>query len=103
MPPTAPAIASLDKTAAASIGATLLLCALLGGCASLRAGADDPARVTQSINLSGFPPEYKRGFSAGCEDAGNASGRSARRPKGAGSFAQGWRDGLSYCRPQRPR
>jgi hypothetical protein len=105
MPSSAPAIASHGKIAAARTGASLLLCALLGGCAaaSLRAGADDPARVTQSINLSGFPPEYKRGFSAGCKDAGNASGRSARRPKGDGPFAQGWRDGLSYCRPQKPR
>ena len=83
----------------------LLLCAGLAGCASptLRAGADDPARVTNSINLSGFPPEYKRGFSAGCERAKDASGRPAQRPKGDASFVQGWQDGADYCRPGKPR
>lgn len=84
----------------------LLLSALLGGCASqslLRVGADDPAHVTDSINLSGFPPEYKRGFAAGCEKAKDASGRSAERPKGDASFAQGWQDGVDYCRSRKPR
>jgi len=87
----------------ALIGTTLLLCALFGGCASppLRAGADNPARVTNSINLSGFSPEYKRGFSAGCENV--RSGRVAQREKGDAAFARGWRDGRSYCSPKPAR
>jgi hypothetical protein len=74
------------------IAALLLLSAILGGCASrsLRVGADDPAHVTNSINLSGFPPEYKRGFGAGCENAKDA-------------FVQGWQDGVDYCRSHKPR
>lgn len=85
------------------IAVLLLLPVLFWGCASppLRAGTDDPARVTDSINLSGFPPEYKRGFSAGCKKARDASGRAAQRPKGEASFVQGWQDGLDYCRPRR--
>lgn len=85
------------------IAVSLLLVASLAGCASpgLRAGADDPAHVTSSINLSGFPPEYKRGFGAGCEAARDA--RAAQRPKGDASFVQGWRDGVDYCSPRRPR
>jgi hypothetical protein len=84
------------------IPSTLLIFALLSGCAqpALRTGADDPAQVTQSINLAGFPPEYKRGFKAGCE---HAYDRASIRPKGAGSFMQGWQDGLEYCSPRKPR
>lgn len=84
---------------------SLLLYAVLNGCASpnLRAGADDPAHVTTSINLSGFPPEYKRGFGVGCESAKDAGGRLPQRPKGDPSFVQGWQDGLDYCRPRKSR
>lgn len=82
----------------------LLLPALLAGCVSsaLRAGADNPAQVTNSVNLSGFPSEYKRGFTAGCENAKDASSRATPRPKGDASFAQGWQDGFDYCRPRKP-
>jgi hypothetical protein len=87
------------------IAALLLLSTLIGGCAppSLRPGADDPAHVTDSINLSGFPPEYKRGFAAGCENAKDASARPSQRPKGDASFVQGWEDGADYCRSRKPR
>jgi hypothetical protein len=87
------------------IAVSLLLSAVLVGCASqpLRVGADDPAHVTDSINLSGFPPEYKRGFAAGCEKAKDAPGRAATRPKGEASFVQGWQDGVDYCRSRKPR
>jgi hypothetical protein len=65
--------------------------------------ADDPARVTKSINLSGFPPEYKRGFAVGCENTTDVSGRPAPRPKGDASFVLGWQDGVDYCRSRKPR
>jgi len=98
-------IALRKKVAAVNILVLLLLSAVVAGCASpaLRAGADNPAQVTNSINLSGFPPEYKRGFTAGCESAKDAAARSPLRPKGDGSFVQGWQDGLDYCRPRKPR
>ena len=85
--------------------AALLLLAALPACAPryLRAGADDPAQVTESINLSGFPPEYKRGFTGGCESAKNVFGRSAQRPKGDAPYVQGWQDGLDYCSSRKPR
>lgn len=83
----------------------LVLFTGLAGCASrsLRAGADDPAQATNSINLSGFPPEYKRGFAAGCDYAKDASGSFAQRPKGDAAFVQGWQDGIDYCRPRKAR
>jgi len=81
---------------------SLLIVVVLCGCAqpALRAGADRPAQVTQSVNLAGFPPEYKRGFTAGCESAHD---RTSNRPNGDDSFAQGWHDGLAYCSPRKPR
>lgn len=99
------AIASRETVAAVRIAVLLLLVAVLSACAprSLRSGADDPAQVTKSINLSGFPPEYKRGFAIGCESANNVFGRSAQRPKGDAPYVQGWQDGLDYCSPRKPR
>jgi hypothetical protein len=89
----------------ASLNAALLLLTLLAGCApqSLRPGAEDPAQVTRSINLSGFPPEYKRGFGAGCADAKSASGRAPQRPKAEPAYVRGWVDGVHYCSPRAPR
>jgi hypothetical protein len=74
--------------------ASLLILILLCGCAqpALRTGAGHPAQVTQSINLSGFPPEYKRGYTTGCESAHDSA---SIRPKGTESFAQGWQDGVA--------
>lgn len=83
----------------------LLFSALFTGCTSQspRVGAGDPAHVTSSINLSGFPPEYKRGFASGCDSAKEAPSRSAPHPKGEASFVQGWLDGVDYCRLRKPR
>jgi len=102
MPWSKRAVAS-KKAAVATIAATQLV-ALLAGCtlSSQRAGADDQARVTNSVNLLGFSPEYKRGFTAGCENAKVAAVLSARRPKGDAPFVQGWQDGLDYCRSRKP-
>ncbi len=80
-----------------------LLLIVAGGCASerdLRPGAQNPRTVTDSINLSGFPPEFRRGFSDGCSTA-RASG-SAKRPPSEGQYAVGWQDGYDYCKPKKP-
>lgn len=81
----------------------VLVLLLVAGCAAqepLRPGADRPATVTSSINLSGYPPEFRRGFGDGCAAAraNDASGR----PKGDGQYAVGWSDGFDYCRPKKP-
>jgi hypothetical protein len=79
--------------------------AVAAGCATVsvpeepvRPGARDPGTVTDAINLSGYPPEFRNGFREGC-----AAGRSGSgvRPKGDGQFAVGWNDGFSYCKPKR--
>jgi hypothetical protein len=105
MPGSALSIILNNEISAVRIAVSSLLFACVAGCASpaLRAGADDPAHVTSSINLSGFPPEYKRGFAAGCENARTASGHPGQGPKTNASFAQGWQDGVDYCSPRKRR
>lgn len=81
-----------------------LAAAFLAGCATIapeepaRPGARNPATVTDSINLSGYPPEFRSGFREGC---GVARGAAGTRPKGDGPFAVGWNDGFEYCKPKR--
>lgn len=52
-----------------------------------------------AVNLSGFPPEYKRGYGEGCA-AARAGGPSAT--KGSSQYAVGWSDGYRYCARVRP-
>jgi hypothetical protein len=81
----------------------LAMCAVLalGACASAdsgRPGASDPATVTSTINLSGFPAEFRRGFSDGCAAA--RASRGEARPRVDGQYAAGWNDGFDYCKPR---
>lgn len=70
------------------------------GCASpeVRPGAENPRTVTQSINLSGYPPEFQRGFKDGCDAARS---RNSTKPKTADQYGQGWNDGFDYCSPRK--
>ena len=66
---------------AAAAGAGLLV----AGCAAfqpeepVRPGAGNPATVTDAINLSGYPPEFRSGFREGCAAA---RAGSPNKPKG---------------------
>jgi hypothetical protein len=81
----------------------VLLPLVLAACASpeepLRPGARDPATVTSNINLSGYPPEFRRGFTDGCAAA--RAGDAASRPKGDGAYPVGWSDGFDYCKTRK--
>jgi hypothetical protein len=63
------------------------------------ASATPPSAPPPAVNLSGFPPEYKRGYGEGCA-AARAGVPSAT--KGSGQFAVGWSDGYRYCARVRP-
>ncbi len=85
--------------------AILAAVVVAAGCASpggepARPGAKNPETVTRSINLSGYPPEFQRGFREGCTAAREGAGRSAR-PKGDSQYAVGWNDGHDYCAAKR--
>ncbi len=87
---------------AALAAAGLATAVLAAGCASdenLRPGAQNPSTVASSVNLSGFPPEFRRGFTDGCT-AVRAS-ESAQRPKGEAQYVAGWQDGFDYCKPKK--
>ena len=80
----------------------IVLAAFAAACASdanLRPGAQKPSTVTSSVNLSGFPPEFRRGFTDGCGVARSNPG--AQRPKGEAQYVAGWQDGFDYCKPRK--
>ena len=81
--------------------AAWLLIPALCACAQepLRPGAQNPTTVTNSVNLSGYPSEFRRGFTDGCA-AARANDPSSR-PKGDGQYPVGWNDGFDYCKPRK--
>jgi len=78
----------------------LVAALLVVGCAtteSSKSGAKKSgSAATQSLNLSGYPPEFRNGFTQGCDAAKN-NDRSSK-PKGDSQFAVGWNDGFEYCK-----
>ena len=83
----------------AALAAGTLALAACGGDGPVRPGAEDPQTVTRSINLSGFPPEFREGFTDGCAAA--RAGRTGATPKEKGQYAAGFHDGFDYCSPQK--
>jgi hypothetical protein len=82
--------------------AAVVLLALAAACANdagLRPGAENPRTVTSSVNLSGFPPEFRRGFTDGC--AAVRASETAQRPKGEAQYVAGWQDGFDYCKARK--
>lgn len=70
---------------------------VLAGCGIFQSVGE---RQISTLNLSGFPPEYRRAFVAGCNRA-SAGGEPADAPRakeGAMLVAQAWRDGFDYCK-----
>jgi hypothetical protein len=91
----------MSRRAAAAALAALAM----AGCAAIapeeppaRPGARNPATVTDAINLSGYPPEFRSGFREGCAVA---RGTAGTRPKGDNPFAVGWNDGFEYCKAKK--
>ncbi|MCX7890854.1 MAG: hypothetical protein N2544_00610 [Burkholderiales bacterium] len=78
----------------------LALAAAAAGCADTpaRGREPEPTGVSRTLNLSGFPVEYRRAFEDGCTAA--KRNNPASRPRGDGPEAQGWNDGYAYCRPR---
>lgn len=77
------------------------LAVLVTGCAS--APAPDPQSTPTpkaTVNLSGFPAEFKQGYADGCLSArpNTARTRNEERYKSDTNYAQGWRDGYDICR-----
>jgi hypothetical protein len=63
---------------------------LLTGCAEPTA--------TRPVNLSGYSPEFKQGYTDGCQSAGaRGQTRNERRYQKDSQYQQGWDDGYSVC------
>ncbi|HET9701058.1 MAG TPA: hypothetical protein VFP70_09070 [Burkholderiales bacterium] len=52
------------------------------------------------MNLSGFPPEFREGYSDGCNSARSlvATKKDEKRMKSDPQYAAGWRDGYDMCK-----
>jgi len=75
--------------------------ALTAGCASRPAPPRQVAPDTkQSVNLSGYPPEFRQGYADGCASVNAAHRRDEARFKSDANYAMGWRDGNSICKPR---
>lgn len=74
--------------------AALAALSALAGCAA-PATSDKPG-----VNLSGFPPEFREGYSDGCNSARSlvATKKDEKRMKSDPQYAAGWRDGYDMCK-----
>jgi len=80
-------------------------CALavsIAGCASTGTPPSAPTTTGEppapSVNLSGFPLEYRQGYADGCSTATGRERKDAARFAGDGNYRTGWQDGLAICR-----
>ena len=71
-----------------------LAAVLAAGCAGQPAATPQP-----KINLSGYPPEFRQGYTDGCASAtpNAVRKRDESRFKADANYAQGWRDGHDIC------
>jgi len=56
-----------------------------------------PGAGPANVNLSGFPPAFKEGYSDGCGSARGNYVRNYERFKSDAQYGQGWRDGRDLC------
>jgi len=51
-----------------------------------------------SVNLQGFPLEYRQGYADGCASISGSERKDAMRFKNDGQYRTGWQDGNALCR-----
>ncbi len=57
-----------------------------------------PAGVpTPQVNLSGYPPAFREGYTDGCASSGGTLRRDEQRYQGDPQYKYGWRDGKDVC------
>ncbi len=108
---------TLTSAAVFSRGGLILavvLLALLGACATVPSpdgasgmsgttpgtGPSTAPRPKPNVNLSGYPPAFKDGFSDGCESVRGNYRREGRFGKD-NDYTLGWQDGYSICGRQK--
>ena len=71
-----------------------------------RGDAGEDAResvpVTAPVNLSGYSPSFRQGYSDGCDSTGwRGQRRNEKRYKTETDYMMGWDDGYSVCQRRR--
>lgn len=89
----------LISAIAFAIVAVLSACTTMTSPDPAPVGTQRAQRVTDSINLQGFPPEYQRGHTDGCAAVGVTP---TPKPSGEQMYMQGWQDGHKRCSARRP-
>jgi len=51
-----------------------------------------------SVNLQGFPLEYRQGYADGCASVSGSERQDPTRFKADGQYRTGWQDGNALCR-----
>ncbi len=73
----------------------------LAACAQLQTQppreAPPPAKPRPPVNLSGYSPAFKAGFTDGCETARGNARRDDERFAAESQYARGWEDGKAIC------
>ena len=78
-----------------------LVTVLTAGCASPPAPPSKPEPDSRpSVNLSGYPTEFRQGYADGCASVNTVRKRDDARFKSDANYAMGWRDGYSICKPR---
>jgi hypothetical protein len=80
-----------------TICTALVAATLLAACANTKPPAP-------KINLTGFPPAFRDGYTDGCQSArpGALKRRDETRFAQDTQYAMGWRDGNDICRKRPP-
>lgn len=81
------------------------MAALIAGCANAPSttfeGGPAPPKpaAAPAVNLTGYSPAFRAGYTDGCASAGTAARtRDEPRFKSDADYAQGWRDGNDICK-----
>ena len=93
--------------------ACVLLLAALAGCATVSPPAPEAPSPSPEplpapkpyvepppppVNLQGFPPTYRLGFSDGCATGRGTDQKDAARFATDGNYRTGWQDGVAQCK-----
>lgn len=88
-----------------SVWVLMLICA---GCATQPRSSSEPSRSSRPaqsapsaaqppVNLSGYSPAFKQGYTEGCASARGATRRDDARYRSDTDYMMGWSDGYSVC------
>lgn len=82
-----------------TLGIVMLL--VLAGCAATTRHAGGSSAPMAQVNLSGYPPAFREGYTDGCASAGSTTQRDEKRYQADPQYKYGWRDGKDICSRQR--